>query len=107
MTKGLFCNTCSEGPFRNANGLRGHKQFAHGAPPKPEGDGSQNTSSLEIRLSSRLALLEHVVAQILAHHYETDRAYCPNSCEEKLEYTEDRGGQSIRCPTCHYELVLE
>lgn len=108
MNKALFCSICSGGPFLNANGLRGHKQISHGVSPKPEGDRSQDARSLETRQSIRLELLENVVAQILVPVSDTYEAYCPNSCEEKLEFTEDGlGGQSFRCPTCHYQLVLE
>ncbi len=106
MTKGLFCDTCDRGPFRNSNGLRGHRQFAHGVPPKPEGDRSQNARSLEIRLSNKLALLENVVAQMLIPLYETYPIYCPHNCGQQLDYIEVGGESGFKCPTCQHTLSI-
>ncbi len=107
MTKGLYCDTCNEGPFRKTNGLRGHRQFAHGVPPKPEGDRSRSAQSLDTRrLSDKLALLENVVAQMVISNFETYPIYCPHDCNENLEYVELKGETGFKCPTCHYTLSI-
>ncbi len=107
MNKGLFCHTCNEGPFRNSNGLRGHRQFAHGVPPNTGGARSQTARSLETRLSNKVALLENVVPRMMGNIVETHAIYCPQFCGEKLEYVEEAGGTGFRCPTCHYALSIE
>lgn len=106
MAKGLFCDICNEGPFRNANGLRGHKQFSHGVLPKPPGDRSQHVRSIETRRSNELALLENVVAQMLITIVQTYPIYCPQLCNEKLEYVEVGDETGFQCPTCHHTLSV-
>ena len=106
MNKGLFCDTCDDGPFRNSNGLRGHKQFAHGVPPKPTGDGSQKARSLETRPSKELGLLKNVVAQMLITIAGNYPIYCPNNCGQQLEYIEVGGESAFQCPACQHELSI-
>ena len=106
MNKPLFCDTCSDGPFQNSNGLRGHRQFSHGVPPKPEGDRAQNARSLESRLSNKIALLENVVAQMLAPLMDRCVVYCPRFCEKLLEKFEEGNNGGLRCPDCHYTLIV-